>query len=157
MTGRCPFSLLNKTDTPSCKYFHATLSQFLKVTQSLCQKMEKNLYCNVVSVELLDFTFSTSKGSIACFVQRGPTCNIRVSGKTRLNHSLEHCLLEDRIGSQCLMYSRHLALDSELQCGPSSLRARCTVPSTYAAQKKLSKQNATALRQESRFAYTLIN
>ena len=49
--------------------------------------------------------------------------------------------------------TRHLVLDSELQCGPGSRRARSTVPSTYAAQKKLSKQNATSLRQESRFTY----
>ena len=52
-----------------------------------------------------------------------------------------------------MLRTRHLVLDSELQCGPSSRRARSTVPSTYAAQKKLSKQNATALRQESRFVY----
>ena len=50
--------------------------------------------------------------------------------------------------------TRHLVLHSELRCGPSSRRARSTVPSTYAAQKKLSKQNTTALRQESRFAYS---
>ena len=55
------------------------------------------------------------------------------------------------------LLSRHLVLDSELQCSPSSRRARSTVPSTYAAQKKLSKQNATSLRQESRFAYWHIN
>ena len=53
-----------------------------------------------------------------------------------------------------LITTRHLVLDFELQCGPGSRRARSTVPSTYAAQKKLSKQNATSLRQESRFTYS---
>ena len=53
-----------------------------------------------------------------------------------------------------LITTRHLVLDFELQCGPGSRRARSTVPSTYAAQKKLSKQNATSLRQESRYTYT---
>ena len=60
------------------------------------------------------------------------------------------------INKALLLRTRHLVLDSELQFGPSSRRARSTVPSTYAAQKKLSKQNATALRQESRFTYSNI-
>ena len=74
--------------------------------------------------------------------------------QTRLTNSKVFLRLAVSLMNKALLLrTRHLVLDSELQCGPGSRRARSTVPSTYAAQKKLSKQNATSLRQESRFTY----
>ena len=51
-----------------------------------------------------------------------------------------------------LLRTRHLVLDSELQCGPGSRRARSTVPSTYAKNFQNKMQRRFGKNQDLRLA-----